>query len=360
MTSWTTFLEQQGACDIDTTTQAIHRFKQVDASTDAPSTNFLVPLTDFGLITATGDDAASFLHNQLTNDVDHLSLQEARLAGYCTPKGRLLASLLIWRSEDTIFLQLPREIQPSILKRLQMFVLRSKVKLNEPTSQLVQIGLIGNAASTVLTQWFPNLPVTAYGKTDTPAGTLIRLTDTKSIAGSTAKEEARYIWIGDAHIIQEAWPQLTKALQPTATSYWRLGEIGAGIPTITAATQEQFVPQMINFERIGGVNFRKGCYPGQEIVARSQYLGKLKRRMLPFTVSSTSVAAGMEVFSSADPHQACGMIVNATPLTKADSAGLVELKLAASESIVCLGSADGPRLVFHKLPYLLEDPGADL
>ena len=323
----------------------IHAFNGSQVNTELPR-GYIAPLTDLGLISATGDDAANFLHNQLTNDVEHLGLQEARLAGYCSPKGRLLATFLMWKTGDTILLQLSRQIQATVQKRLQMFVLRAKAKLVDVTDSHAILGIGGQAAAGVLQKWFPELPATSFAKSDSTAGTLIRVAD--------AFGEPRYQWIASIETAQQAWPELIKVLTPVGTPLWRLTDIHAGMPHITQATQEQFVPQMINFELIGGVNFKKGCYPGQEIVARSQYLGKLKRRMLLATVDTTAAAAGMEVFSSADPEQPCGMIVNAERNLQGGTDCLVEIKMAATEEgTIHLGSAQGAALEFGTLPYAL-------
>ena len=356
MQSWLTFLEQQGARDIDMQTLAIGSFGNSagDAPTVPPSTDFFVPLTDFGLISATGEDASSFLHNQLTNDVLHLG-DGVRLAGYCTPKGRLLATFLMWKAADAVLLQIPRQLQPAVQKRLQMFIMRTKATLGDAGDQLVQLGLAGPAATAVLGHWFTSLPTIPYARVETAAGTLIRLSDTGNVDDATAAGVARYLWLTDAATAQVAWPTLTAVLRPAGAGAWLLAQIRTGIPLVTAATQEQFVPQMINFEAVGGVNFKKGCYPGQEIVARSQYLGKLKRRMMPASVGTTDVRPGTEVFSNADPQQACGMVVNAAPVNATTSLCLVELKLAALESTVHLGAIDGPVLQFHALPYPLAD-----
>ena len=354
MQSWLDFLQQHGALVTDAATGAIGGFAGADG-TAPPVTDFVVPLTDFGLIAATGADAATFLHNQLTNNVEHLKVDQVRLAGYCTPKGRLLATFLLWKSGDTIYLQLPRELQAAVQKRLQMFIMRSKASLTDVGAQQVQLGLVGASAAALLSTWFPTLPAAPYAKVDSAAGSLLRLADAPlehDAAGATGT--ARYLWITDEATAQAAWPTLSSALQPAGVSAWRLGEVRAAIPTITLPTQEKFVPQMINFEAVGGVNFQKGCYPGQEIVARSQYLGKLKRRMLPATVAAAAVIAGTEVFAENDPEQACGMVVNAAPMA-AGSACLIEIKLAATASVVHLGAIDGPVLQFHSLPYALAD-----
>jgi tRNA-modifying protein YgfZ len=321
-----------------------------DSATGAtPTTDFFAPLTYLGLIAASGDEAAHFLHNQLTNDVEHLGPAEARLAGYCSPKGRLLATMLIWKNADSILLQVPQEILAPLQKRLQMFVLRAKVKLADASAQQVILGLVGERATAALGHWFSAMPPTPYTLVHSGAGTLIRLAD--------ANDAPRYQWLTTPDNAQQAWPRLAQNLTAAPAAAWRLSEIAAGVPQITLPTQEKFVPQMVNYELIGGVNFKKGCYPGQEIVARSQYLGKLKRRMLRASVASLDAQAGMEVFSSADPGQPCGQIVNAERSTTQQMECLVELKTAAVEhGSLHLGGADGAVLVPGTLPYALPEP----
>ena len=343
-TPWLDFLAAQGARLSASTAPEVVGFQD-----ESNAANIVVPLTHLGLIAATGEEAASFLHNQLTNDVQALGLSEARLAGYCTPKGRLLATMLIWKSSDAILLQLPREIQATVQKRLQMFILRAKAKLADVSDSQVALGLAGPDVAAALAPWFPDLPAAAYGVKQQAAGTLIRMPDAAGVP--------RFQWIAPLETAQQAWPQLAQSLRPAATAAWRALDIQAGIPLVVQATQEQFVPQMINFEVLGGVNFRKGCYPGQEIVARSQYLGKLKRRMLPAQVAATGVRPGTEVFASSDPDQPCGQVVNA------EASGdrtlcLVELKTAVLEQggDIRLGSASGPVLEIGTLPYELIDP----
>ena len=344
-TAWLDFLATHGGRLSASTTPDVIGFHDAPA----PSTNFVAPLAHLGLISASGEDAATFLHNQLTNDVEKLGTGDARLAGYCTPKGRLLATMLLWRSADAIFLQLPRDIQPTVQKRLQMFILRAKVRMADASGDIVALGLAGPAAAAALAPWFPVLPAVPYSVAHAEAGTLIRLQD--------ADGAPRFQWLASPDMAQQAWPQLMQTLQPAGSAAWRLLEIRAAIPMVVQATQEQFVPQMINFEVLGGVNFRKGCYPGQEIVARSQYLGKLKRRMLPALVDATGVAAGDEVYASTDAAQPCGQIVNAE-ISGGQTHCLVELKTAVLEerARIHLGAADGPQLQIGVLPYALIDP----
>ena len=320
-----------------------------DASTlQLMKKGYICALTNLSLIEVTGENAAEFLHNQLSNDVQHLDTAETRLAAYCSPKGRMLASLLFWKTNTSIFLQISSTLQATMQKRLQMFVMRAKVKLNNVSDEYVSIGLGGEDAGAALTSWFPQLPAIANAKIDNDNGSVIRSAD--------AFGYPRYQWIIQRNVLEQIWGELETKLTHVGNNVWRQAEILAGIPHITDKTQEQFVPQMVNFELIGGVNFKKGCYPGQEIVARSQYLGKLKRRMFIAEIISNNVQEGMEVFSSADASQPCGMIVNAEIQDHQHYICLVEMKVADQEAgNIHLGSNIGSTLKFLPLPYPMLD-----
>jgi folate-binding protein YgfZ len=349
MSNWIEYLSSQGArFHIDEAGQAEDFGRALRA--DELAAGFVAAVTDLGLIGVSGEDAASFLHSQLTNDVEHLGTHEARLAGYCTPKGRLQATFLYWRDEQSIYLQLPRAIQPPLQKRLTMFVLRAKAKLRdaslEPAREAV-LGFGGARGEAVLRQHIDTLPAAPYGKVEHALGTVIRLAD--------AFGAPRYLWLTSSDTGMAVLSTVASGgLALGGNEAWRLAAIHAGVPQVTINTQEQFVPQMVNFELLGGVNFKKGCYPGQEIVARSQYLGKLKRRTALATVDNAAVQAGEEVFSTADPQQPCGMIVNAAANGKGGADVLVELKLDALDQEVHLGSNAGARLTMLPLPYPLD------
>jgi folate-binding protein YgfZ len=250
-----------------------------------------------GLIRVAGDDAATFLHSQLTNGVEDLTADAARLAGYCSPKGRLLASFLMWRDAEGIVLQLSADIQPAIQKRLTMFVLRAKAKLSDLSATHRVLGVAGAGAEAALAQAGLPAPHAPLATAHADGVTVIRLAD--------AEGEPRWQIVAAADQADALHARLAQALAGAAPAFWDWLEIGAGIPRIAAATQEQFVPQMINFELVGGVNFRKGCYPGQEVVARSQYRGTLKRRMWRVHGDGDVPAAAAEVFRPEDPEQPC-------------------------------------------------------
>ena len=344
MNNWIDYLLSQGGRHSATEPGVVGDFGSV-LGPDALARGFAAAVTAQGIISVTGDDAASFLHNQLTNDVEHLGAGEARLAGYCTPKGRLQATFLMWRNAESVFLQLPRAIQAPLQKRLSMFVLRARAKLADASAPI--IGLGGAAAAGVLEAMFGTLPAAPYAKIEHALGTLLRLPD--------AFGAPRYQWVTTEQHALAAWPALSAQLVIAGDDAWRLSHIHAGVPDITVKTQEQFVPQMVNYELLGGVNFKKGCYPGQEIVARSQYLGKLKRRTTLASIDSAHAQAGDEVFDLADPSQPCGMVVNAAPNGSGGVDALVEMKLAAlGQGDVRLGSAQGASVRVLPMPYPLD------
>ncbi len=315
-------------------------------------------LDQFGVIDAVGDDAATFLHGQLTNDIEHLDAASARLAGYCSPKGRLLASMLVWRATDAVRLLVSKELTPAVQKRLSMFVLRAKAKLADVTDTVAVVGFVGDVRAP-LSRLFDALPDGVHVHVAGPAGSLMRVPDSAA--------RPRYLWVGPKAAVQERFAALETELARVSPAVWDWLDIHAGEPRITQGVLEQFVPQMVNFDVIGGVNFRKGCYPGQEIVARSQYRGTIKRRMaLAHVAAAASVSpearaqidvavrAGAELFHSDDPSQPCGMVVNAAAAPNGGFDLLAEIKLAALESgTVHLGAADGQALSFQPLPYAL-------
>lgn len=315
-------------------------------------------LDQFGIIDAVGADAADFLHKQLTTDVAHLRADAAAIGGLCSPKGRLIASFLYWRDDaaqsadgERVRLVLAADIREAIQKRLSMFVLRAKVKLADATPTLALLGLSARADDAVtlldvLGAHFDTLPDDVRGRSASAAGTLVRLPD--------AAGYVRYLWALPRTALDALLPVLDGTLAPMPAALWDWLDVRSGEPRITAATQDRFVPQMINFEAIGGVNFRKGCYPGQEIVARSQYRGTIKRRA---TLGHAAAAqAGDEVFDVADPLQPCGHVVNAAPAPGGGVDCLVELKLSlTADAGIHVGSVTGPRLAVLGLPYALPD-----
>ena len=300
----------------------------------ARTATVISPLTHLGLIDISGEDAKSFLHNQLTSDVNHLEPAAAQHSAWCTAKGRMLASLLLYRSGTAYRALLAADLQAATQKRLQMFVLRSKVVIGNVSDRNETIGLSGpNAAATLTAAGLPApaLPLEVAAFAD---GEVIRV------------DETRYLLIVASGAAKTLWPQLTASARPVGTPVWQWLDIQAGIPLISEATKEAFIPQMTNFDKIGGVSFHKGCYPGQEIVARTQYLGKVKRHLYRIHADSI-IAAGDPLFcaQSPDPEHPCGMVANAAPSPAGgyDALAVIQETVATANDLE-LGALGGQRM----------------
>jgi tRNA-modifying protein YgfZ len=296
----------------------------------------IIHLTDYGLIRATGDDAASFLHSQLTNDFEHLAAGRAQLAAFCSPKGRMLASFTAWKADSAdIFLECDSALLPATLKRLQMFVLRAKCKLSDVSADYRIYGLAGVDVAT-----FGFSSGNVWSVQAHESATLLRLPDAAAVQ--------RHLLIAPADKLIDTAQALTREM---SRDQWDWLQVQSAVARITAPTVEQFVPQMVNFEAVGGVNFKKGCYPGQEVVARSQYRGTLKRRMLPVH-GPAPLTVGQDVYNSDDAEQPAGMVVLSAAAPNGGHDALVELRLQATEAgSLHAGSASGPMLKLGALPY---------
>jgi folate-binding protein YgfZ len=301
------------------------------------------PLDHLGIIALNGPDAASFIHNQLTNDFLLLDAQHARLAAFCSAKGRMQASFIgLHGQSEQLLLVCSRDLLATTLKRLSMFVLRAKVKLHDASSEYALWGLMGSACMA--------LP-------DSTAWTAAQMDGAQVIGLYPAQQTHRQLWIGAAHSAPTHAPLCSAA-------DWALGEVLSGIATISAPVFEAFVPQMLNYESVGGVNFKKGCYPGQEVVARSQFRGTLKRRAYILRTvdawpqgASPVLEAGQDVFSAMDAEQACGTVVQTAYAPDGRLLCIASLQTQAADSGgLHAGKADGPALETLPLPYaLLED-----
>jgi folate-binding protein YgfZ len=285
-------------------------------------------LPHLGVIRAQGEDASKFLHGQLTQDFALLGPGEARLAAFCSAKGRMLASFVAFqRAADDILLVCSRDVLPATLKRLSMFVLRAKAKLSDASGEFALYGIAGQPSGAA--PW-----------------TLTRDGEAFRVQLYPADGQPRALQVQPAALPAPAGPSLDPAL-------WQWGEVRSGIATISQPIVEAFVPQMLNYESVGGVNFKKGCYPGQEVVARSQFRGTLKRRA--FVVhAEAELAAGQEVFQAADPEQPAGLVAEAARAPGGGWDAIVSLQLTAAEAgDLHAQRADGPALKLLPLPYLL-------
>ena len=267
----------------------------------SPAAPYLCPLPAYALISATGEEAQAFLHGQFTSDVNHLPEGELQHSAWCTAKGRIYASMLLWRLADGGYdLLVAADLLPAMIKRLKMYVLRSKVVLTEKADQVI-LGLGGQGATALLQAQGVTPPAEPLTHTRFPGGRVARL-----------EGEERFLLVLEEGAAPAWWHKLVAQAQAADSAVWRLGDVVAGIPWVSLATQEAFIPQMVNFERIGGVSFHKGCYPGQEVVARTQYLGKVKRSLFR-GLSPLPVAPGQALVTPDMEDGAAGQVVSGAP-----------------------------------------------
>lgn len=304
-------------------------------------------LDELGHVDALGPDAIAFLHAQLTADLQGLAPGTVQPAGLCTPKGRLLAIFQAWRIGEGVRLQLPRALVAATLRRLGMFVLRSKVRLVDASAALCSFGLTGQAIAARLAELGLPVPPAPNRSVSIGDATLLRLP-------ASPRAGDRLVLVAPAGE-RAAWRERLATLAPVPPAGWWWAQIDAGIPELWPATQEGHVPQMINFEVLGGVSFRKGCYPGQEVVARSQYRGKLARRMSPGHAEAGALP-GTDVYAtSADGEpRAVGSVVMAAAAPGGGYDLLFECSTAELEGRLTLG-ADGAAIAVRPLPYELVD-----
>lgn len=314
-------------------------------SAAALDSNVLADLSHFALVEVTGEDATDFLQGQFSNDVRRVTEEHSQLSSHCTPKGRVLVSFRLFSRDGAYYLRLAQGLLEPALKRLRMYVLRSKVALEDRSDELARFGISGPDAQALLQSALPEVPADVDASVTTDGVTLIRIPGLKP----------RYEVYGVPARLQPLWTQLAEKARPVGEDAWQLLDIHAGIPTVLPETTEAFVPQMINLHAIDGVSFRKGCYPGQEVVARMQYLGKLKRRMYRAHVDTEQrPAPGDALFSEASGSgQGAGKVVDARPAPGDGYEMLVVAQISEVEGghTLQLGDASGPALRLEELPY---------
>jgi len=344
-TDWLDFLTKDSA-QIDSN-QVSHFGDPTAELQQAQISSVLIDLSHLGLIRISGEDAQSFLQGQLSCDISMLNSHTATYGGYCTPKGRLLSNFLIWRKEESAdyWLQLPVGLVQSMIKRLGMFILRAKVTLHDETDNQIRIGIMGKNTSTSLDHCLTTAP---------PRLEPLSVFHTKE-EQIICHSKHRIEIITTPTQANKTWRKLRHKIKPAGMHCWQWQEICEGIPTIQAETQEEFIPQMINLDKIGGVSFKKGCYPGQEIVARTQYLGKLKRRMYRAHIAcSDIVKAGDPLFIQGTEEQASGMIINTAPSPTGGCDVLAVVQISSVENNeIHWKSPTGPLLKFISLPYVV-------
>jgi folate-binding protein YgfZ len=339
---WQKFLSQNGA-SFDQNGLARFSNSSREEIQMVASQCLLISLDNLGVIHVSGDDAQTFLQGQLSNDINLTDSGKSQISAYCNPKGRILAQFLVIPTGDGYYLLCPKAILDKTLARLRMFVLRSQVTLNDMSERLVCLGLSGKQTADLGL----SLPEQDYDLNYNGQYFVTRL----------PSQPPRCLFVMDTASAKSFWQSKRDKCQPASEAVWQWLDIQAGLPSISTETVEEFVPQMVNLELIGGVNFKKGCYPGQEIVARMHYLGKPKRRMFRLHSETDDVPPpGADLYLQGGDGQSAGKVVMAqlAANTGTDLLAVIRLNHAGSPDLR-LGSENGPGLEFKELPYKLEN-----
>lgn len=339
-----TFLTEHGA-RLDAT-QRLEFGTETESIAQITTQPVVMVLDHLGVIQASGADAQAFLQGQLSNDIRELADSRFQISAYCNPKGRMLAQFFVIPDGDSFLLLLPRELLTATLQRLKMFVLRSQVSLEDVSEQRICLGL-SNVDRQLLGD--PVLPDVDYQLAGKPG----------VLAGKVPAPVARYLLVTTSAEAPAVWRALSANCRQAGAAVWHWLDIQAGLPSVWLQTREEFVPQMLNLELINGVNFKKGCYPGQEIVARMHYLGKPKRRMYRLSLADAHTPApGTDIYAADGDEQSAGKVVLAQPGPDGTELLAVVQVEKATTAQLHLGAKDGPLLTLAELPYPLEQAEA--
>ncbi|KPJ92202.1 MAG: hypothetical protein AMJ53_09865 [Gammaproteobacteria bacterium SG8_11] len=313
----------------------------------------MASLDEHAVISVDGEDNMDFLQNQFSNDVRLVNETHSQLSAYCSPKGRVLSLFRIIKQDRTYFLLLPQERLQSTLNRLKMFVLRSKVMLEDASGRIGVLGIGGNGSTELLSRLSSNLPQTSDDSVYVQALSIVKLMG----------DPSRYLIVGGYDQLRAVWNQCKPQATPVSGQVWAYWNIQAGLPEVFEVNSDEFVPQMLNLHSLNAINFKKGCYPGQEVVARMHYLGKQKRRMyLAHVDTDTAPQAGDNVYSGStasaeDRGQSVGKIVTTTPAPAGGYDVLVVMQIASVETGDAIITPQNAPLNFKELPYFVEVEG---
>jgi folate-binding protein YgfZ len=338
---WIQFLNDQGATK--EANGAIAFGSTADEIAQLQDKPQIISLDYLGIARISGEDAETFLQGQLTNDITQLKARKVQLSGYCNPKGRMLAQFIIMPEADSYLLLLPRSIYDKTINRIKMFILRSKVEITDLRDDFTCIGLAGENIKSEVQNRLPELPEQDFALETAPDYLVCRM----------PASIPRYLLVARVQTGIDLWSHLANNMSRSGPTAWHWLDIQAGLPVILPETVEEFVPQSVNLELVEGVSFKKGCYTGQEIVARMHYLGKPKRRMFHLQqAEGTPPMPGVDIFDADNDNQSVGQIVNAAPAPGGGFDLLAELKLSHyQKDSLHVGAGDGPLLTLASLPY---------
>lgn len=319
-----------------------------DATAEASAAlndNIISDLSQFAVIEVSGDDAQSFLGGQLTSDIKKMDCGQSHLSAWCSAQGRVLAIFRVIRRPEAFWLQLPLELKDAVIGRLKMYVLRAKVDIADRSEDLVQVGLSGDAVPDFIARQLTAPPAKINHAVHADGYSVARIGGIKP----------RFVIIGQTEPLIKLWKQAEGILQPVGTAAWTLTDIESAQPWIVESTREQFLPQVLNLDALGGVSFNKGCYPGQEVITRLKFRGQVKQRLFRGQVTdSATVAPGTKLYLPQE-DASVGEILLSAPHPAGGQALLAALRLDLADSRdLHLGASTGPICGFNPPPYLVE------
>ena len=338
---WKTHITSKGA---QIQGDFVSSFEPMDDPYFTEEETYLCDCSSLGVIKATGEEAQSFLHSQFTNDLNQVNDETSQLSGYCNAKGRLLSIFRIFKYEENYLLLLNKDVLDNTLSKLNMYKLMAKTEISNNSDDYVVFGLTGKKTDSILKKNNITFPSNNEQCTNYDGSIITRI------------DADRVLIIAEPKKAIELWNLFETDAVPRDYSIWKLLDIQNGIPEVTKETMEAFIPQMVNLELINGVNFQKGCYPGQEIVARTHYLGKPNRRMYKIELlAENNSEPGTNIYSEDDGEQAVGKIVSSVQYSSDNIDALIVLRTANEKSEnLKIGSLNGPTASISNLPYKLD------
>ncbi len=341
--NWQTFLLENGA---ESNPSGLMVFDNETGSNKTTQENTVIcDLSQYSTVVVAGEDAATFMQGQFTNDVNLVTENNSQLSAFCNNKGRMIANFRLFKHQNNYFINLHSSLVETAINHLQNYILRSQVVLQDVSEQLIHLGICGEQAATLLSTYVDTISDEIDSVSFNEQYIFIR----------AAGETPRYEIFCDIEHARQLWHDLSQQIKAVNSSSWDYLNIQAGIPCIDINTSETFVPQMANMELINGVSFNKGCFTGQEIVARMHYLGKLKKRCFKIHIATdTAPLAGDKLFAeNARAGQNTGEIIMAAKNPESGYDALAVIQIADTESGLFLNDADGPVVTVKTLPYEL-------
>ena len=339
MQHWHDFLQQQGFSILEQ--GGIHH---ANASQGAEA--YVTDLSNYGTLTLSGPDACKFLQGQLTCNMDELSPQQGLSGAYCSPKGSVISNFDLLQVNDQVMLHMAADVVEAVNTALTKYIVFSKAKLHNQNDEWVRLGLWGQKAQEALAQ-FCEAPSQARQVSKFDQGFVF--------CSNVAQQ--RYVIYCQPEAAIDLWLQLTDHARPASTAQWEISQIKDGLIYVGEEVSQHYVPQMLNLQEMGTINFQKGCYTGQEVVARMQYLGKLKRHLyLGRITSDTPIQVGMQIDASGR-----GNVGRIASLAKAEDnlywfTAVINIKEAEDpEDTLSIGGVDESQVEIDPLPYVIDE-----